>query len=214
MLEVLPWSVAMPLVVKRLTCSIERMPSRTACADILGGDVVLEIDERLDRRVGTGAGGSAQHAARPALRGSSPRRCALRRFARRPPSAASRRPPGLGDRRRQPVGAVAGADRDAVLRIVAGQEALGRIVEGDLAARLREQVHRRRPAGRHQDRVDRRSCARRRRSSAATVIDETRSLPPAPITARPAWISMPSAARLVDRRPRRRRRAGRRSPRS
>ena len=30
MLEVLPWSVAMPLVVKRLTCSIERMPSCTA----------------------------------------------------------------------------------------------------------------------------------------------------------------------------------------
>ena len=30
MFDVLPWSVAMPLVVKRLTCSIERMPSRTA----------------------------------------------------------------------------------------------------------------------------------------------------------------------------------------
>ena len=29
-LEVLPWSVAMPFVVKRLTCSIERMPSFTA----------------------------------------------------------------------------------------------------------------------------------------------------------------------------------------
>jgi hypothetical protein len=47
MFDVLPWSVAMPLVVKRLTCSIERMPSRTAEADVLGGHVVLEVDEGL-----------------------------------------------------------------------------------------------------------------------------------------------------------------------
>ncbi len=30
MFEVLPWSVAMPVVVYRLTCSIEWKPSRTA----------------------------------------------------------------------------------------------------------------------------------------------------------------------------------------
>ena len=61
----------------------------------------------------------------------------------------------FGDRLGEPVGAVRRADRDAVLRVLAGQETPGRLVEGDLAARLREQVHRRRPAGRHQDRVDR-----------------------------------------------------------
>ena len=61
----------------------------------------------------------------------------------------------LGNCFGEAIGAVRRADRDAVLRILAGQEALGRIVEGDLAARLREHVHRRRPASRHQDRVDR-----------------------------------------------------------
>jgi hypothetical protein len=45
----------MPLVVKRLTCSIERMPSMHRLADILGGHVVLEVDEGLDRRVRSGS---------------------------------------------------------------------------------------------------------------------------------------------------------------
>jgi hypothetical protein len=90
------------------------------------------------------------------------------------------------------VRAVAGADRNAILRIGARQETLGRLVEGDLAARLREQVDRRRPAGRHQERIDRDGAL-----GAAvlgwTVIEETRSLPPALTTARPGLISMPSA---------------------
>ena len=96
-------------------------------ADILGGDVVLEIDKGLDRRVRPGAGRRAQHAARPAFRGIDLRLAPLRRvlgagILRR----LGARRIGLVDRRRQPVGAVAGADRNAILRIGAGHEALGR----------------------------------------------------------------------------------------
>ena len=124
-------------------------------ADVLGGDVVLKIDEgpaffRLEPRNGD----FAEHAARPALAGSdldlpgsglaeTGRLCG--RFSRCQSLA------GGGFER---VRAVAGADRHAVLRIFARKEALGRLFEGDLAARLREEMQRRRPAGGGEQRVD------------------------------------------------------------
>src|SRR5690606_17550125 len=54
----------------------------------------------------------------------------------------------------QIVRTVAGADGDRTLSIFAGQEALGRLVEGELAARLREEMDGRRPARRGEQRID------------------------------------------------------------
>ena len=168
MLEVLPWSVAMPLVVKRLTCSIERMPSRTASRMSLAVTSFWKSTKALTVVSGAGAGRGADHAAGPALR--RPRPSASMPLPDLPPASFAAFSPAASASAivaARPSVPLDGADRDAVLRILAGQEALGRIVEGDLAARLREQVHRRRPAGRHQDRVDGDGALAVRRSSAA-----------------------------------------------
>ena len=124
-------------------------------ADVLGGDVVLEVDEGLDRAVGSCARTCSEHAAGKILAGiglglGSPGHAAARFLCRLRAGG-----PCLVERRGEAVGAAAGADGDAVLRIVARQEALGGVVEDDLAARLREEMHRWRPARRDQQRVDR-----------------------------------------------------------
>ena len=155
MFDVLPWSVAMPLVVKRLTCSIERMPSRTARRMSLAVTSFWKSTNALTVVSAPAPGAAptmppAQLSDVSALSFMALAGLAAG-FVRRLLAGGDR----LGDCLGEAIGAVRRADRDAVLRVLAGQEALRRIVEGDLAARLREHVHRRRPAGRHQDRVDR-----------------------------------------------------------
>src|SRR5690606_15591789 len=122
-------------------------------ADVLGGHVVLEIDEGAALVVGPRAGGSTQHAAGPGFAGNAPPPAGVRcRQSRRrggvigadptpglrpaPPPGGKGKAPSLftsrnrfRDGRPKRVGAVAGADRDAILRILAGQETLRGLVE-------------------------------------------------------------------------------------
>jgi hypothetical protein len=120
-------------------------------ADVPRRHVVLEIDERLlaadPRRI-------ADHAAGHALALGPRPRAGL---AGLDAGGARRRMAGgigFGHRVVEIVGAVAGADADAVLRRLARQEALAGHVERHLAARLRVEVQRRRPAGRGDQRID------------------------------------------------------------
>ena len=92
MLDVLPWSVAMPLVVKRLTCSIERMPSRTARRMSLAVTSFWKSTKALTVVSGAGARRRAQHAAGPAFAGVDLRLGAPWPLCRPPPSPPSRRP--------------------------------------------------------------------------------------------------------------------------
>ena len=155
MFDVLPWSVAMPLVVKRLTCSIERMPSRTARRMSLAVTSFWKSTKALTVVSAPAPGPAPSMPPAQLSPASTLGFVAFDGVAARILGRLVAGRAGLVERRREAVGAVAGADGDAVLRIGARQEALGRVVEGDLAARLREQMHRRRPAGRHQQRVDR-----------------------------------------------------------
>ncbi len=111
-------------------------------ANILGADIVLEIDESLRVRIRPGAFGSTDHAAGPlesllgmklnllaaigAARGACHQLTSGQRFL---------------DRRLQPVRAVAGTDRKAILNIGARQETLLLGIEFQLAARLRKEMN-------------------------------------------------------------------------
>ena len=78
------------------------------------------------------------------------------RFRRREPGCRRRRASGriaLGERARKIEGRVAGAGRPLALRRCARLEELQRLVEDELAARLREEMHRRRPSARHEQRI-------------------------------------------------------------
>ena len=162
--------------------------------DVLGGDVVLEIDEGLDRRVGAGAWSPRRPCRRPSSRDVSALSLAL--LPDLPPASFAAFSPAASASAivsARPSVPLRGADRDAVLRILAGQEALA-------------SHRRRRPC-----RATARTCAPTASSRptsgcastgmvrsgppplACTVIDDTRSLPPARMTARPWLISMPSA---------------------
>ena len=105
-------------------------------------------------------GGRRAHAAarrafrrRPAAR---PRRqCVRARGAAKPAADAAARPAASpsASASRETEGRVAGAGGPLALHGRAGQEDLQRLVEGELAARLREEMHRGRPAAGHQKRV-------------------------------------------------------------
>ena len=131
--------------------------------DVLDADVVLEVDERLDAPV-------AEHVQRRAERAAGSQGRAVDRERARPggtkPARSRRRSrpaasPSASAAARPKV-AVAGAGRALALGRVARPEDLQRVVEGELAARLREEMDGRRPAARHQERVagDRAHAAR------------------------------------------------------
>ena len=141
MFDVLPWSVAMPVVVKRLTCSIERMPSRTASRMSLAVTSFWKSTKALTMSSGPAPGAAAGHAAGPRAG-----RLALDRPGRRGAVRPACGPCGglacrkrLANRRLQAVGPVARSDGGAVLGVGAGQEPSARLVPRQLAARLREQ---------------------------------------------------------------------------
>ncbi len=123
-------------------------------ADILGADIVLEVDEGLDVVLAASAFGSADHAAGPGMRIRTGQRDGWRLGRTRSLGRGETGSGCLVKQCLQIVGAVAAADADAVLGIDVRQEALVGSIEFQLAARLREHVHGRRPACAHQKRID------------------------------------------------------------
>ena len=122
-------------------------------AHILGANVVLEIDERFcatirsDRRRGDMGG---------AKRGQNAADSVGSRHRRRESGRGRRRASGcvaVHERAREIEGRVAGPGRPFALSRRARLEELQRLVEDELAARLREEMHRRRPSARHEQRV-------------------------------------------------------------
>ena len=148
---------------------------------ILGRHIVLEIDKRLDGCVGARARSRADHAADPVGSAGRDNRLGL----------ASAGCESLVQCCLQAVCAIAGADRNAFLRIGARQEALVCRIPCDLAARLRKQMHRRRPAAGHDQRVDG-DLAFAPPLVGWIDMDDTRRLPPALKTAWPVRTSIPS----------------------
>lgn len=137
---------------------------------------MLEINEGLHGRVRPRAFGRSMHAARPfeSVPAGESNLCAA--FGTGGTSRQFAGGKRLIDRRLQIVGAIAGADGEALLGIDAGQEALGCGVELHLAARLREEVHRWRPARRDEQRIDG-DLAKVPPPLRATLIEAIRSLP-------------------------------------
>ena len=115
--------------------------------DIPGGDVVLEIDECLDAS-GIGIGG--QHANRPEAVGRRRGREGAAGAAARRGAAGGK---AFGENLAEIVAAIGGAGRAGCLDRLIRDEGIERRVEAQLAARLREQMHRRRPAARHADAI-------------------------------------------------------------
>ncbi len=121
--------------------------------DVADRDIVLHIDEGFQPPV-------AEHMQRCA-EGSAPRgRCASDRVRvrrrRLEPGRSRCGPPGrvaLREPLGEPEGAVASAGRAQARSRLARTEGLERRVEDEPPARLREEVHGRRPAARHEERV-------------------------------------------------------------
>ena len=122
-------------------------------AQILGGDVVLEVDESL----GAGRGDVARHGPGRLQRFlrwlADGRYGRLRRLEARFPGGLRPGPRTLGEARGQRKGTVAGTGRALRLEGLVRHEGSGIAVEAQLAARLREQVDRRVPAARDQQAV-------------------------------------------------------------
>ena len=116
--------------------------------DVLGGDVVLEIDEGLHLLRIVGMRNRAVIAA-GSRNGAGDAEGALARRSRRRRARAM----PFGKRGRQLEHAVTGAGGALVLRRDAGNIDLPRRVEGELAAGLREEMHGGRPSPRHQHEI-------------------------------------------------------------
>mgnify|MGYP003694048371 CR=1 FL=1 len=165
-LLVLPWSVPMPMVRVALQVLDRAIALAVGQRQVGGGDVVLMVDEvrfsgrrrlvrghqphraRIDRCQRQAALGTAcaPLARKPAARGGG-------QPASKPCSTA------IGER--EAAGAAAPAERCFCPDLV-GNEGGDRLVEAQLAARLREQMHGRVPAAGMQDRSRIRDRAARR----------------------------------------------------
>ena len=118
-------------------------------ADILGGHVVLEIDERLDSGIRTRARSRAHQRAASARQALGMRRTIARSLVYTGQPCCFRSGLcGFFQKIIELVRAVAGADRHHVLHRLAGHETTVLVVPDDLGARLGIQMQRRRPAGR------------------------------------------------------------------
>ena len=116
--------------------------------DVLGRHIVLEVDEGLHLlRVARMRNGPMETAGGRDRAGD--REGALARRARSSGAGAM----ALGERGGEIEGPVAGADRCLRLRRGAGHIDFPLRIEVELAARLREEMHRRRPAARHEDEI-------------------------------------------------------------
>ena len=145
MLDVLPGRRPCPSWCSASPCSIEWKPLAHGELDVLGGDVVLEVEEGGGpARIDVGRPAPASAGTRCARR--SPRSCAPRRRPMPPRQRRSRRQArgrGRNPRRRRRRSVPPGRSSPAGRRPPR--------VEGGLPRELREQVHRRRPAAGHAD---------------------------------------------------------------
>ena len=120
---------------------------------VRGAHVVLEIDERLGATVGADMARRVKWAAR---RQRSVSDGVVARLRRSEAGRGRRRAPrrvAFRERAGKIESRVAGPGRPLSLHGRARFEDLQRLIEGELAARLREEMHRRRPAARHHERI-------------------------------------------------------------
>ena len=121
--------------------------------EIFEHDIVLKVDEGFRARCG-GCGARHDDARRERMLVADRE---ARGFAR-----------SVGERCRKSEDAAGGADRAFALRRFAGHECLQRFVVAQLAARLREQMHRGRVASRHQQQI---AVDARLRDDVAAAVD-------------------------------------------
>ena len=137
-------------VLDRAHALLDREPQ------VLGANIVLKVDKRLGAAIGEEMRRGAQHAARGRKHPGHRKDFSLSRCgeAGRGRRLAARRV-AFGERAGEIEGGVARPRRSFALNGGSRLEDLGELVEGELAARLREQMHGGRPAARHQQRVAR-----------------------------------------------------------
>ena len=162
--------------------------------DVLGGDVVLEIDE------GLAPSGGPAHAARRrgSRRGARWRReTENERSLGAPAAAAPARGPRRGRRQRSKVPLQAPTDACVLRRDGLGQRFRVAASKSSLPRGLREEMHRRRPAARHQDDV---ACRTRRpdvtepsEPRTPNCAEQTRVRPDTPVMTVADWIGRPAA---------------------